>query len=420
MAIKLFDRKIKQTNGGLVPAQGAELAVPSKINVLLMGASGVGKSTLINAIIPGANAPTGAGRAVTTVMTPYSAEDLPLTLIDSVGYEFSRARQSALRKQILRWSNTGARKKDASRIIHMIWFCIDAPSRRVFDEVLGSLRNVTKVWKDIPIIIVFTKSYGTDEDDAANVKMFQDVLAGYKHAKELNIKERDIIPVVAREYETVAGTVPIKGLDRLVERTRELIPEAQRNAEAAIHGIELKLKRSEATALIATSTATAATIGAVPIAFPDATLLVPLQTYMLTRIEKIYALTDKHASKQITDAAIKAGVTTIAGRSLLNAVKAIPAAGQLAGSILNAAVAGLVTAVVGEASAIIFENTYTGKLVLSADNDYERLILDIIKDKLPNILNTFSKDGSGLSAADLKTLPKLLANTIKDILRKDQ
>ena len=78
------------------------------------------------------------------------------------------------------------------------------------------------------------------------------------------------------------------------------------------------------------------------------------------------------------------------------------------------------TAVVGEASAIIFENTYTGKLVLSADNDYERLILDIIKDKLPNILNTFSKDGSGLNAADLKTLPKLLANTIKDILKKDQ
>ena len=141
---------------------------------------------------------------------------------------------------------------------------------------------------------------------------------------------------------------------------------------------------------------------------------------MLTRIEKIYALTDKHASKQITDAAIKAGVTTIAGRSLLNAVKAIPAAGQLAGSVLNAAVAGLVTAVVGEASAIIFENTYTGKLVLSADNDYERLVLDIIKDKLPNILNTFSKDGSGLSAADLKTLPKLLANTVKELLKKDK
>ena len=54
-------------------------------NVLVIGKSGVGKSTLLNAIFRENLASTGSGRSITQNTTQYSNENCPLTIYDSKG-----------------------------------------------------------------------------------------------------------------------------------------------------------------------------------------------------------------------------------------------------------------------------------------------------------------------------------------------
>ena len=383
-----------------------------KINILLMGTSGAGKSTLINAILPDANAPTGMGRAVTKEIIPYTSEDSQFTLIDSIGYEFNILKQLKLKNELNKWMVAGVKKQDASKYIHMIWFCVDAQVERVFDETLDSIRNVAKTWKNIPIIVVFTKSYGTEEDDKKNIEMFQDVLSSYKHAKDLNIKEQDTIPVVALEKSTAAGVVPVKGLGQLISRSEELIPEAEKVAKEAANKLAFDLKKTEANAWVGASVAAAATIGAVPIPFPDAALLVPLQTAMVGRISKIYGIGDKNILNSIVDAVLKASATTIAGKALLNALKGIPGM-NIAAAVLNAAVAGVVTAITGEATVFVFEGIAKGNIKADANVDWIGIVGKFVNDKLPDFIEIITK---ALKDVDAKDIPKAILTALYEFI----
>lgn len=59
-----------------------------KANVLVMGNSGTGKSTLINAVFKFDRAKTGDGPAVTREMAIYENEQVPFRAIDTRGLEY--------------------------------------------------------------------------------------------------------------------------------------------------------------------------------------------------------------------------------------------------------------------------------------------------------------------------------------------
>ena len=57
-------------------------------NVLVIGNSGVGKSTLINAVLGVEKTKTGAGISGTTdKLEIYESEELPFRVIDTIGFE---------------------------------------------------------------------------------------------------------------------------------------------------------------------------------------------------------------------------------------------------------------------------------------------------------------------------------------------
>ena len=58
-------------------------------NVLIAGRTGVGKSTLINAIFQGQYAATGQGRPVTQNTREITKEGIPLTIFDTRGLEMA-------------------------------------------------------------------------------------------------------------------------------------------------------------------------------------------------------------------------------------------------------------------------------------------------------------------------------------------
>ena len=389
-----------------------------KINVLVLGTSGCGKSTLINAILEANEAPTGVGEAVTREIAVYQNDRLPFRMIDSVGYEYGLLRQAHIKKDIAKFCKEGVKSADVEKLIHVIWFCIDGTSKRISQDVLDYIKSVTNDWKNVPVIVVFTKSYSRFEIDE-NIAMAKKAFGKYNYLhrrRPINVK--GIIPVVAKEYkiDNDINVFPM-GLDTLVRRTIELVPEAKQLERSTIREIDLKLKNSMANTVIAASAAGAAAIGAIPIPIPDSTILVPLQTGMLTRISKIYGIQDKEASNEIVNTILKVGATTIAGRTLLSAFKAIPGLG-IAASVLNAAVAGAITLAAGEISNALFQKVYDNKLEMISV-DWNKEIARMFNEYLPNIVSALKKisDENG-GKIDMKLIGEALASIAKSYSRQ--
>ncbi len=365
-----------------------------KINVLILGTSGCGKSTLINSILEANEAPTGVGEATTKEIAIYQNDVLPFRMIDTIGFEYGLFKQNHIKRDLAKFCKDGVRSGDVEKLVHMIWFCIDGTTKRIDQEVLGYIRSVTNDWKNVNMANEAIDKYNTNHI-----------------RRPLNVK--GIIPVVAKEYQIneMVAVSPM-GLDTLVAKTVELAPEAKKISKSAIRDIDLKIKNTMATTLIGSATAGATVVGAIPIPVPDATILVPIQTAMLAGVAKVYGIQDDDASNEIVNTILKVGATTMAGKSLLNAVKAIPGI-NVAASVLNASVAGAITLAAGEISNVLFQKVYNNEIELDTV-DWTKEITKMFDAYLPGIvgaLKQLSKDKDG--KIDLESIGKALASIAK-------
>ncbi len=95
------------------------------------------------------------------------------------------------------------KEKDAEKLIHAIWFYLDGTVRRIDKEILNYIRDVSRIWEDAPIIVVFTKSYSTSEI-LENIIMFKDVVEGYRYKDRLHCRE--IVLVVAKALNEILNS----------------------------------------------------------------------------------------------------------------------------------------------------------------------------------------------------------------------
>ena len=65
-----------------------------EVNVLIAGKTGVGKSTLINAVFQGDFATTGQGKPVTQKTREIKKDGIPLTLFDTRGLELEKYKET--------------------------------------------------------------------------------------------------------------------------------------------------------------------------------------------------------------------------------------------------------------------------------------------------------------------------------------
>jgi uncharacterized protein (DUF697 family) len=106
----------------------------------------------------------------------------------------------------------------------------------------------------------------------------------------------------------------------------------------------MKLSNSEHT-IIHSATVAAGIVGANPIPFSDAALLVPIQTTMIVALYKKNGLT---ISQGVVKGVLKATLISGFGKSLAgNLFKFIPGVGTIAGGIINTGVAVMFTEFLG-------------------------------------------------------------------------
>ena len=348
----------------------------SKGNVLIMGNSGVGKSTLVNAVLGEEKAVTSFGtEGMTKGIKIYESEnpEVPFRLIDTQGFEpakFPHFEPETVR-MVKKWSKEQAKDGNPDTDVSMIWFCIDGTAAKLFPDTVKNLLGTVKIWKGTPIIAVITKSY-SKPDRVKNIAMINEA---FEKASK-TVRPAAIIPVVADAYYLDdVNFAPPEGITDLITKTNELLPEGIRAAASAVADYTLNRKRFLAKGVVSGATAAAAAIGAVPLPLADAAVLGPLEVGLINGIAKIYGIGgQKEQLELLKNTVLEVGTVSTAAKSIVSMIKAIPGIG-LGASVVNAVVSGTIVAALGIGSINVFEQIYLGQKSLD-DIDWVKKALE--------------------------------------------
>ncbi len=321
-----------------------------RFNLVLFGNTGVGKSTLVNAIFGEEVARTGIGEPVTKGSHLYLDKIGHLGLVDTQGLEIGKDDREILRDldKVIKES----RKLPLSEQIHVAWYCVRGMDRRFEESEAEFVRRLDEF--GLPVIMVFTQvpfRNGQYHPDA--IALAQQVIA-----KNLPIENGRPYFTFAKADE-FAGQAAY-GLQEVLDATFRCAPEGVHGALTAAQEIDLSRKTSEAQKVIGAAVASAGAAAAIPIPFSDATLLVPIQLGMMAKIAHLYKIKfDRAALMAIvsTTAATQVGRATFTGL-----LKLVPGAGTVIGGAIGAGVASTFTYAMGQAWLKVCQQVHAGKL----------------------------------------------------------
>lgn len=243
------------------------------IDIIVMGKTGAGKSTLINAVLKEDLAPTGVGQAVTKenkvyskrMLLPikanssgqYSMVSCNLNMYDTVGLEINNAITQKTIDDIERHIQETKAQMNSDDI-HMVWFCVNNRSSRIESYELNWIRSLSYDY-EIPFVIVLTQCF-SDEESELDVEI-------RKRAPEI-LRSR----ILAKDYAVRGYTIKAYGITELLQKSlneyrssktdivvNKLI-EVDEKRNARIRRIE-----QEANRIVEQRVASAAKIGRVPI-----------------------------------------------------------------------------------------------------------------------------------------------------------
>ena len=301
-------------------------------NILIIGQTGVGKSTLINAVFRKPLAKAETGRPVTKVIQRFEDPSVPVTLYDTKGVELGDSKKQVIRdfkKTIAR-----SRKAPVEDHIHLLWYCMDAGQTRVQDYDIEIIRELAE---EVPVLLVFTQTIDEQRADELEATI-RDVA--------LPIEGGRAVRTLAEQRRIGGQTLKPRGLEELVRLTNDLLPEAVRRAFTNAQGVVIGLKVDQSRAVVVGSSVAAAAAAAAPIPGSDAVMLKPVQVGMLAGITAIFGveLTNAQAMSLLTGVIGKGAMENVGKRLVKEVAKHVPG-----GNVVNATVAAALTGALGEA-----------------------------------------------------------------------
>lgn len=328
-----------------------------KPNILLAGATGVGKSSLVNQIFGEKIAKAGTGKPVTSTIDIYENNEVSVILYDSRGYELGSEEQLSFIKDVIGLVDENMAIPEKQ--IHLVWYCINAGGHRITDYDKSAIRQFKE--KKMQVAVVFTKSELISDDDSKKMKSI--------------INEFDkSVPIFETSSNKPANF--INDRKQLINWSCACLPEQLKEAFIKSQRSNLSLKWEKAHSIVIQHCAAAFAVGFVPIPMADAPILVLNQMALIGRILNLY---DLDSYKDIITGGVTGGIVgklvSSLGKSIVaSLLKFIPVVGWFIGGAISGTVATILTAALGEA--VSGASYAICKAILEGNNDKAKELIE--------------------------------------------
>ena len=186
------------------------------ISIIIVGKSGVGKSTLINSILQlegEEKAKTGEGKIQTVKEKPYKNKKVPfISIIDTRGIELNKefGPKEILSKTLEIINNQKNNEENTyNDYVQCIWYCVS--NNGIDPEEIEIIKGLKKGQDVLPLIVVYTNSKN------------QELVNKMEKEIKNNFPNIPFIPTLAKPIENIIDSF---GLDVLLKKTFEVCREA--------------------------------------------------------------------------------------------------------------------------------------------------------------------------------------------------
>ena len=346
-----------------------EMKKMDKLNIINIGKTGVGKSTIINAVFGQELARTGIGAPVTEHCDSYRIDGSPITIYDSKGLETGNS--AGVLAEIYEVIERQNRRSNTKEYIHICWYCVLDDGNRLDENEVRIINDIRRI---IPVIIVLTQSAKGEKTQTFMTQIRQCFLSN----------PIDIVPIMAvpKVVQSDVSDVNIRahGLDALVNRSYDLLPESVAKTFAAFQNVNIELKVEHAQKATLAYSGAVAAAAIIPLPIADSIIMTAIQISMMAHITVCFGVSSRLNYKNIIAGLGGPLAGAFIGTNIASWLKAIPGVGTLTGMVIGASVGAPITYALG--------TVYTRALAYLSKNGgkiNEAAIIDALKEAAKNI-----------------------------------
>ena len=226
---------------GFETAYDQALSDLGRFNLAIFGKTGVGKSTLINAMFGADVAKTGTGRPVTLKTQYFEHPSGLFGVYDSEGIEIGEEGREIL----ARFHDLIAEKRTRpiEEQIHVVWYCVRAADLRFEDAQAAFIERRWPKQGGVPIVFVLTQVHRRDWADSP-----RGAQAGAQHHRAKAPARARVEPRLLHDRPLPDGWGGWEafGLQDLLDATFRVAPDGVANALTAAQTIDLARKAARA------------------------------------------------------------------------------------------------------------------------------------------------------------------------------